>query len=857
MSVIEYMNGQQLGDAIDIAGQAVSGMSYSEAAAALGGSTIGSSGATQIWTFPLSGGNSWKPVSLEAQYAAQTWQYYKTAAEAAGITSFGAAAVAGKTWAQGVLFGTGEGLAATGGLLTLSAPTAVAVAAPLLGVGIGGALYESNPELWTKISRAILPWCYEDTLTVPAAVDENGQVSIAKGLVDALKQLFQQEGILDDQGQIPTGGWTSSYGTGSLPKPILPVKSFRAIEGSYVQEVIAPEDGEIIVYVRPAGTSVAFICAAKSSSSEFISRFSTNGGNSWTTSRYTAGNYTSSHENKVAYYGERTTFLNATGIYAAPSTAPSNAATGNAAWTVLFGTESSSELPVGISEWTGTVPQTLPEIWIIVEPEISDPSTHEGMVPYTPVQLPEVQTPIDPSQYPVPVEDPDGPLPWESPDPEEQPDPQAPMQWPDITPWIRPEIPWQWPWELDEPEPIIDPETGQSTDPTKAPCDDPTQRQEPNIDIGRDPQQEPSPVPQPKPSPWGDDIPPSDGQSPDPVFPVIDIVPFPDLPMSDASGLIHVYNPSPSQMQSFGRWLWVTVQDAISQGQELIWNNPFDGVISAHELYATPTTGSAQNIRSGFLTSDVSAPVVTSRYNSINCGSIVVPEYWRNYLDYSPYTRVYCYLPFIGIVELDCDDIVGHAVNILYHVDSFSGACIAQVTIAKDGPTGETYCNTVYQFSGNCAVEVPIAGGTQAAIRAAQINAAAWGIGSVVSGIAQALTSPTIGGQVAGIVGGITGAMQARASVVSAKSSVQHSGSFGANFGAMGIKTPYLIVRRPIQKVVDNYNQDYGFPAHKMVQIGTCSGYLRVREVNVISATANDTEKRMIEQMLKEGVYVS
>jgi hypothetical protein len=170
----------------------------------------------------------------------------------------------------------------------------------------------------------------------------------------------------------------------------------------------------------------------------------------------------------------------------------------------------------------------------------------------------------------------------------------------------------------------------------------------------------------------------------------------------------------------------------------------------------------------------------------------------------------------------------------------------------------DDYTNTVYQFSGNCAVDVPMAGGTQAAIRAGMIQAAAYGISSVIGGILGAGASSSPAGALSSIGSGLAyGAANAINSVVSAKSSVQHSGSFGASYGAMGIKRPYIIIRRPVQKRVENYNKDYGFPAHKMVQIGTCTGFLRVREVNVISPTASNEEKAMIEQLLKTGVYVT
>lgn len=338
---------------------------------------------------------------------------------------------------------------------------------------------------------------------------------------------------------------------------------------------------------------------------------------------------------------------------------------------------------------------------------------------------------------------------------------------------------------------------------------------------------------------------------------------FPSIVPSSGPGLIHVYNPTPSEFISFGRWLWVTYADATI---DKIWANPFDGVIGAFELYATPTTSGTDNIYSGFLICPTTSKIVRQRYIEIDCGTVVVPEFYGNYFDYSPYSQCYIYLPFIGINEVSIDDIVGHSVNIRYRVDTYNGSCIAMIYVAKDG-----YRNLCYQFAGNCAVEVPLAGGSQAAIKAGVLQAEAYArssqVSGVVGGIASTMTGAATGGlpgALMGLVGGITSGVSAyqsanaglEAARVANKSSVQHSGQFGASHGAMGAKIPFIIIRNPIQVKVVNYNEEYGFPAHKRVIIGACKGYLQVREVNVISAHATNAEKVAIENALKSGVYV-
>ena len=354
---------------------------------------------------------------------------------------------------------------------------------------------------------------------------------------------------------------------------------------------------------------------------------------------------------------------------------------------------------------------------------------------------------------------------------------------------------------------------------------------------------------------------------------------YPSIVPASGSGLIHVYNPTPGEFVGFGNWLWVTYADATI---DKIWNNPFDGIIGAHELYATPQRDGRDNIRSGFLVCPVTSDLVRQRYTEIDCGTVIVPEFYGNYFDYSPYSQAYIYLPFIGINEVSIDDIVGHAVNIKYRVDAYNGSCIAMIYVAKSG-----YRNLCYQFAGNCAVEVPLAGGSQAAIKAGMLQAEAYSraaiqsaqiqkTASIGSGILNGAAGSSFAGPLAGIIGalagGTSGYIQGSANVAAAKlqgqamqeaaryankSSVQHSGQFGASHGAMGLKTPFIMIRNPIQVKVVNYNDDYGFPAHKRVIIGGCTGYLRVREVNVISAHATNEEKRAIEEELKAGVYVS
>lgn len=893
MADVTYMTGAALQSAIGAANQAVSGMTFAEAAAALGATAQSQAGGAQITAFPLQY-QQYGQVSLEAQYAAQMWEYWQTVAGATGTTVLGAAGAAAVSWAQGALIGTGTGtLAATAGLLTLSVPTAVAMAVPLMGVGLGYALYETNPELWDSIADGLTDFVTEGTQTISALIDEAGHVLLDSAFVQKIRDIFVEKEVplpwmAGDEYQA-----TSDLNTGwSQPIPFSDTVYYKT-NSTFSIKKVAQAAVQYRNYYESESNINGWITAGDASNRIVHEQTIKNSdGSVYSESSYEMSR-TYTYDGKTVYYGSSSSTAVAppTGWEGVVVSVPQGTYTNvqQIAWTLIYGDITRpSTWPEGLNIWNNPLwnPTTDPFISMPTVP-VYDPNTGttRPYYPVTPYIGDNPGTSVDPAT--TPQQNPTSPI--------------TPQEWPVIEPYIppvvnpeiqlpdpedTPEIEWPTPSELENP--------GIEEDPVApAPVPDLNPELDPALDPFAEPVPGTEPCPEPQPDPATELAPPqSGGLSPDIVFPIPG-VPFPsivpagsDTPLepgvSGQPGFIQVYNPTYQQFVDFGRWLWVTYADATI---DKIWNNPFDGIIGAHELYATPSKDGYSTIRSGFLDSGIGSIIVRQRYTQINCGSMVIPEYYGNYLDYSPYSKAYVYLPFIGIVDVDVDDIVGHAVNITYHVDSYNGSCIAQITCAKTG-----YTNTLYQFSGNCSVEVPMAGGSQAAIKAAMMTANAYqnaanvsanaslvggigsGLASIVGGAVSLAGSITGTGGVGQIASGIAsmasgyanaeanrayGQAQHTAQMLSGKSNVQHSGSFGASHGAMGIKTPYIILRRPIQVRVNNYNELYGYPAHKQVIVGNCTGFLRCREVHVISSLATDAEKTLIEQLLTTGVYVT
>ena len=306
------------------------------------------------------------------------------------------------------------------------------------------------------------------------------------------------------------------------------------------------------------------------------------------------------------------------------------------------------------------------------------------------------------------------------------------------------------------------------------------------------------------------------------------------VPVGSASALWSVYNPTQAEINSLGAWLWSN--NFVDQLLKM-FNDPMQAIIGLHKTYIPPTTGTRQNIVVGYLDSGVSSLTVPSQYSTVDCGSVNLSEYFGNVFDYSPYTRVFIFLPFIGFKELDVSQVMRSRIGVRYTGDAFTGACLAEITVTRDSGAG----GVLYSYGGDCAVRYPLSHGSYMGIVNGLVGIAA-GAGMALGG----MMSPIMG------LGGMLG------SFANAKTKVEVSGGYSGNTGAMGGKTPYLVIMRPQTAMAQRYSHYTGMPANHTTTLGNASGYVRVKEVHVEDiSVATDEEKQMIEAALKTGVIVS
>lgn len=304
------------------------------------------------------------------------------------------------------------------------------------------------------------------------------------------------------------------------------------------------------------------------------------------------------------------------------------------------------------------------------------------------------------------------------------------------------------------------------------------------------------------------------------------------IPVGSASALWKIYNPSQSQLDAFGAWLWSS--DFVDQILKL-FNDPMQAIIGLHKIFVTPPVSGSGSIKVGYLVSTATANYVSGQYVDVDCGSVNLKEYFGNVFDYEPYTQIRLYLPFIGIVDLSTIDCMRGKINVVYHVDVLTGACLAEVKITRDLAGG-----TIYTYSGNCAVQYPVSSGSYVGIITGLLGLTAGVAGSIASG--GALTPALLG---------------AGAGVGMAHTNVKHSGAISSNAGAMGIKKPYIIIERPVTQTPATLKSIEGLPENKVVNIGALSGFVRVKECHYDGIPATKQELDEIRTIMENGFFIT
>lgn len=360
----------------------------------------------------------------------------------------------------------------------------------------------------------------------------------------------------------------------------------------------------------------------------------------------------------------------------------------------------------------------------------------------------------------------------------------------------------------------------------------------PNFDPDgkKDPLPDPDPTPDPKPDPDPNDNP---DPQPEPYNWSLPLVKTPlpeptdegetDIPVPPTHtgnvGLGGIYNPTSAELGQINAFLW---SDSFWDMVEKMINNPMDAIIGLHEVYFTPShSASKTEVFCGCQGTGVMSYKVTDRFYTLDCGTIDIPEVLGNVYDYM--NEISIYLPYVGIVPLDTESVTRARLQVKYNIDVCSGASVCNIYVTRD-------TNTVCMYTYGCQVSsiYPLCGrdftglvGSLTSLASSIITANPIGIGSSLIS-----TGANMHGQ------------------------VQKSGGYGGNTGALNIKKPYVIIKKPIIARSDTFNQYIGYPCNEVARLGTLHGYTECENVRLNTLGMDNRDIDEVTSMLRGGVIL-
>lgn len=330
---------------------------------------------------------------------------------------------------------------------------------------------------------------------------------------------------------------------------------------------------------------------------------------------------------------------------------------------------------------------------------------------------------------------------------------------------------------------------------------------------------------------------------------------FPGLPTTSLTkaGFVNLFKLDETGIESLANYLWSGLFDLATYIK--LFSDPMDCILSLGLVPVDPPASEPLYIVVGNHATTVQAPRINSNWYELDCGSVNVKgsKYSNSFMDYSPYSKAELYLPYVGTVGLDIDEIMDSTVSIKYHIDLLSGSCVAYVKVTKNyiyKGASHTHSNIMYQFSGNVLMNIPITSQNFTQILQAVIGAVAVGVSGGASG---AVTAGS--GEAAGAMTG-EHAAAAIGATAQMKAPVSRSGNCSSACGILGTQKPKLMFTMPKIAYAEDMNKERGYPTYMRKTLSSLSGsgFCKIDLAHLNGIPCTDSERDEIIRLLESGV---
>jgi hypothetical protein len=321
-----------------------------------------------------------------------------------------------------------------------------------------------------------------------------------------------------------------------------------------------------------------------------------------------------------------------------------------------------------------------------------------------------------------------------------------------------------------------------------------------------------------------------------------DKIDFPDLPSLSAlsSGAISMYKMDAADIQLFMQKLYDR-GDFLDQVKKILSNDPMDAIISLQISPIAPTDTADAEIKLTGESTGITAKKVSNQYMIYDFGTKQISQFYGSCLDYSPFTKFYIYLPFIGVRTLETDMISGQTIALRYYFDLLTGTIVAMLKNNND---------VLYQWSGNASMQVPITGRNWTDLLKSQTQMIIGAAATVAGGATGGAAGAAIGASLSGV------ASTTAQNIMNSKPGLEVSGNVSMNAGFLSIKTPFIFAEIPRQSMPQGLNSFIGYPSNITETLGNITGYTQVDSIHLEGIPATEEELQEIEDELKKGVIL-
>ena len=305
--------------------------------------------------------------------------------------------------------------------------------------------------------------------------------------------------------------------------------------------------------------------------------------------------------------------------------------------------------------------------------------------------------------------------------------------------------------------------------------------------------------------------------------------------------LTQTYAMTGAKLENVGTKLWTQSYFDVLK----IQSNPIENIVGC-KWYPFSITGTDKEIKVGDVLFGIHADVISTKYVA-TIGTYTYTGPFNNektWMAMSPYATVKLHLPYVGIVQLDPTEIFGRALTVKYTIDLITGDCLVLLYLAGND-------NNIPYMSipGSVGVDIPLTSTNRVQ---SELRAASGALSAGMSAAGQ-LMAENYAGAAASAAGGFL-------NVAGQDYTSQRTANHNSACSTWENQYVYVEVWYHPNAEADSYGfkKLHGLPCHKYCSINSnqLSGYVQADQRTKIDFAMTAEENRMLEQLVKNGIYV-